>query len=221
VQWVPGRQGAEGNEHADQAAKRAAARPTRGQGGTLYLAYISRTVTEARVEARQSWLSRVLSKRLAKAQRAYRPGKGWKQDLVIAKAPKKVASRYSQLKVGHAAVGEYLQRIGAQDDAACQWCSAPKETVHHLLCECWWREQRMVLCRALAKARIQPPARAEDCPEGRLFGDPKAAKPLLGFLATTAVGCRRGEAERAAGEALRDGKWGLEELEEGDQAGVG
>jgi hypothetical protein len=51
--------------------------------------------------------------------------------------------------------------------------------------------------------------------------DPKAAKPLLGFLATTAVGCRRGEAERAAGEALRDDEWGLEELEEEDQARVG
>jgi hypothetical protein len=78
-----------------------------------------------------------------------------------------------------------------------------------------------VLYRALAKARVKPPARAEDCPGGRLFGDPKAAKPLLGFLATTAVGCRRGEVERIAGEALRDDEWGLEELEEVDQAGVG
>jgi hypothetical protein len=152
MQWVPGHQGAEGNEHADQAAKRAAARPARGQGGKLSLAYISRTVTEARVEARQSWLSRVLSKRSAKAQRAYRPGKGWKQDPVIAKASKEAENRYYQLKVGHAAVGEYLQRIGAQGDIVCQWCSAPKETVYYLLCECRkWREQRRVLYRALAK----------------------------------------------------------------------
>jgi hypothetical protein len=45
--------------------------------------------------------------------------------------------------------------------------------------------------------------------------------PLLGFLATIAVRCRRGEVERAAGEALRDDEGGLEELEEVDQAGVG
>jgi hypothetical protein len=75
--------------------------------------------------------------------------------------------------------------------------------------------------RALEKAQVQPPARAEDCPEGRLFGDPKAAKPLLDFLATTAVGCRRGGADRVAGEARRDDEWGLEEIEEVDQAGVG
>jgi hypothetical protein len=135
---------------------------------------------------------------------------------------KEAASRYYQFKVGHAAVGEYLQRIGAQDDIVCQWCSAPKETVYHLLCECRkWREQRRVLYRALAKAQVQPPARAEDCPEGRLFGDPKASKPLLDFLTTTAVGCRRGGAERVVREAQKDDEWGLEGLEEVDQAGVG
>jgi ribonuclease HI len=76
IQWIPGHHGAEGNEQADQAAKRAAARPARGQGGELSLAHVSRTVTETRVEARQSWLSRVLSRRSAQAQRAYRPSKG-------------------------------------------------------------------------------------------------------------------------------------------------
>ena len=113
IQWVLGHQGIEGNEKADQAAKRAATKPARNQADGLSLAYTSRVITETQDQTRQAWLTRALARRSRRVQRTYRSGNGWKQDPVVAKAPKRVACRFYQLKTGHAAVGAHLQRIGA------------------------------------------------------------------------------------------------------------
>jgi ribonuclease HI len=222
IQWVPGHQGIEGNERADQAAKRAASKPAHHQADGLTLAFTSRIITETQEQTRQAWLTSALAKRSGRSQRAYRAGNGWKQDPVVAKAPKRVARRFYQLKTGHAAVGAFLQKIRAQEDASCQGCRAPNETVHHLMFECrQWCSQRRILYRDLAKARVQGPTAMEECPEGRLFGDSKATKALLEFLATTAVGCSRGEAIQEVERAQKDEEWGLEVLDEEGRDGEG
>jgi len=77
------------------------------------------------------------------------------------------------------------------------------------------------LYRALARARVQAPTTVEDCPEGRLFGDPKATGALLELLATTAIGCPRGEAARTAERAQADDEWGIEALDNEEQEGEG
>ncbi|KAL1978971.1 hypothetical protein VTN96DRAFT_7859 [Rasamsonia emersonii] len=58
---------------------------------------------------------------------------------------------------------------------------------------------------------------AEEYPEGRLFGNPKASRALLQFLADTTIGCPRGDQARAVDRAHRDDEWGLEALEEAEQ----
>lgn len=62
---------------------------------------------------------------------------------------------------------------------------------------------------------------AEDHPEGRLLGDPKATKAILQFLADTTVGCPLGEAARAAERTWKDDEWGLAALEEAEREGEG
>ncbi|KAL2008088.1 hypothetical protein VTN00DRAFT_8070 [Thermoascus crustaceus] len=171
---------------------------------------------------RQNWLTRALARRPREAQRAYRAYQGWKQDPVAAAAPKKIVSRYYQLKTGHAAIGTYLKRIRAQESEACRGCQAPKESIHHLLFECrQWRRQRGTLYQALDRAGVARPTAAEDHPEGRLLGDPKATKALLQFLADTTVGCPPGDLAQAAERARKDDEWGLEALEEAEKIGDG
>jgi ribonuclease HI len=219
IQWVPGHQGIEGNERADQAAKKAASKPSRRGCSELSIAYANRTRTEVVSTQRKQWLARALGCRSLVAQRAYRAQPGWKLDPIAATAPKRVASRYYQLKTGHAAIGAYLRRTKARESEACRGCQAPTESVHHLLFECReWRRQREALYEALRKAKVALPGIAEDHPEGRILGDPRATRAILQFLNDTAIGVPGG-GDQALDRARADNEWGLEALEEAEQAG--
>ena len=159
------------------------------QKGVISLAHVSRRRTEVCTAQRKQWIKKRLEKRSRKAQRTYKPAEELRQDPVAAAASKRVASRYYQLKIGHAAVGEFLQRRDAQASAACRWCQASRESVGHLLFECWeWQRQRRTLRGDLIQAKMQYPTAAEEIPEARLFGNRKAMKALLAFIATTGVG---------------------------------
>ena len=130
-------------------------------------------------------------------------------------APKHLASRYLQLKSGHAVIGAYLHQIQAQDDATCEDCGLSRETIHHhLLFRCRkWRHQGNKLYRDLKVDGIMRPTAAEEHPQGRLLGGPRATRALLQFLASTSVALPRAHLQRTAEGARRHDEWGLEALE--------
>ena len=77
------------------------------------LAFSQRARTEAITVQMQRWLTRKPSQKSQWKQPTYRPQRNWRLDPLIATAPKHLASRYFQLKSGHAAIGTYLQWIQA------------------------------------------------------------------------------------------------------------
>jgi hypothetical protein len=175
--------------------------------------YANRACTEV-IKARQQWLAKALGDRTRAARGHYKAQRVWKQDPILAAAPKKLASRVYQLKSGHAAIGPYLQRIGARDSKRCHGRQAPEESVRHLLLECReWRTPRENMAKALRKAGVEMPPSAESAPEERLLGGPRATKAALGFLAETTVACPQG-AERETSRAHREDEWGLGALVE-------
>ncbi|EED23626.1 hypothetical protein TSTA_070390 [Talaromyces stipitatus ATCC 10500] len=121
--------------------------------------------------------------------------RGWNLDPVAGKAPKRLASRYYQLKTGHAPIGTYLHRIGRRESPECQACKEPHETVRHVLFGCRGRRTgRRALYRALEKAGVPLPTAAEESPEARLFAEPIVTQ---------------------AREAESSDAWGWDTLEEG------
>ena len=65
------------------------------------------------------------------------------------------------------------------------------------------------------------PTAAEEHPQGRLLGEPKATRALLQFLASTSVALPQGYLQRAVERARKSEEWGLEAAEEAVKTGEG
>ncbi|ODM21421.1 hypothetical protein SI65_02265 [Aspergillus cristatus] len=181
----------------------------------ISLAFACRARTEAITAQKQRWLAKELNKRSQQGKRTYIPQRNWQLDPAVAVAPKHLASQYFQLKSGYAAIGEHLHRIQAQEDATCKGCGLARETIRHLLFGYRkWRHQRNKLYRDLEMDGVMGPTAAEEHPQGRLLGEPRATMALLHFLASTRVALPRAHLQRTAERAQRDDEWGLEALEE-------
>ena len=138
-------------------------------------------------------------------QPTYKPQRNWRLDPLIATAPKHLASRYFQLKSGHAAIGTYLQRIQAREESACQGCGSSEETVHHFLFESrQWRHQKSRLYKDLETDGVMRPTTAEECPQWRLLTQFKATRVLVQSLANTRVALPQGPLQQAVERARKD-----------------
>jgi len=155
TRWCLAHKGVAGNEKADEWATIAAGQPnthevewlsSSGRTGVRVaplprsLASLKREISEKKwAEARQ-WAGGRTSKT------KYRMPKSQKPDSAVADSTKRLASRYYQLKTGHARTGQYLHWAKVRPDAQCWWCKCPSQTRDHLFKVCpEWKTQQKTL----------------------------------------------------------------------------
>jgi len=137
IRWCPSHQGIDCNEVADQWAKHAADEPdahgvewfsTTNPDGSVStrkfplprsLANDKRGFSEQKRKDASNWAKKQLART---RNRKYRPGEQNKPDQTVAKAKKRLASRFYQMKTGHCLTGQYLAWTTHRPDATCWWC---------------------------------------------------------------------------------------------------
>jgi len=125
----------------------------------------------------------------------------------VAKARKRLAARFYQLKTGHCLTGQYLAWTTRRPDATCSWCQYRTQTRDHLFKHCpEWKNQQKVLWNAvLTETRKLPgPTRERHKTSiAELLADQRCSQAVLDFLETTDVGRASGPpvAEEADEEA--------------------
>ena len=93
LRWTPAHRGVEGNEQADETARRAA-EGNEGRAEPSYLleaslAHLSRKTTETRANATEEWIRGNSGRK-----RRYRPPRGGKMSKALARARKELAGRF-------------------------------------------------------------------------------------------------------------------------------
>jgi hypothetical protein len=91
---------------------------------------------------------------------------------------KRLASRYYQLKMGHAITGEHLKRINSTKDNRCWWYNnGDRQTMKHLIKDCHkWRKEREKLKKEINTAIWN------DKGTEHIFADRKNTPAILKFL---------------------------------------
>ena len=130
--WIPGHSGLTGNEKANLTARNRAERGGKLTERWSSLAYVKRNISEIRSRDLIKWHETEIQNREASRRGFYIPRTTECISLALGRAPKKYASRYYQLKVGHGAVGTFLVRIRVIETPECWWCGATEQTVEHL-----------------------------------------------------------------------------------------
>ena len=132
------------------------------------LAHLTKGTTETRTEATSRWVRGHVGQR-----RRYRPSKGGKLWKALDRTQKELAGHFYQLLLGHAAVAEYLRRVGQSPRDLCWWCgSGEHQTRYHLFVK--YRRWGLGIRRLWQKVRVTyewggaPTIR-------RLFGDESSA----------------------------------------------
>ena len=116
----------------------------------------------------------------------YRMPKSQRPDGAVAGSAKRLASRYYQLKTGHARAGQYLHWARVRPDAQCWWCKCPSQTRDHLFKVCpEWKVQQKVLWAEVLKEtkRWKISWTVRD-----LLADEICGRAVLDFLSSSDVG---------------------------------
>jgi len=114
-----------------------------------------------------------------------------KPDRTPARAEKRTASRFYQLKSGHALTGVYLKSTDNRPDDHCWWCGPENDSGTHqtrdtLFKHCYkWKDQQAAMW-----ARVMEVAKKgkQKWHAGDLLADERCSLAVLDFLRSTHVG---------------------------------
>ena len=201
IRWCPSHQGVEGNGVADEWAKQAADEPD--AHGVEWLNFTdphgivrkrrrdpspTSSATSRRKNGRH-WVSRKLAK---PSNRKYCSNAEHKPDPTVARANKRLVSRFYKLKTGHG--------LTSLDHATPSWwCQYKIQTREHLFKNCpKWKCQQKTLWATVLEEK---PGSSRARPAGGTAPRSRSCSPMngsVGFLATTDVG-------RTAGPPVAEG----------------
>jgi hypothetical protein len=141
--WIPGCKGVEGNEAADEQAKKAI---TDGSSNATHIPTQLHTPIphskSALIRTHNKLLNRKAQKAWTKSLRYSRmrktdptaPSKAYLK--LIAGTPRHLASILTQLRTGHVPLAKYLHRIKKTDSPTCPACHQGTESMHHFILHC-------------------------------------------------------------------------------------
>jgi len=164
ITWIPGHEEIQGNEKADEAAKKAAKDPQiNGLNTSTTWKYTHRPLKSAqkmKIKAlasatwKQQWMKETKTanhlRHLATHPKFQTGTKYYRS------APtRKTATTLAQLRTGHCGLKQYLHRFKKAPSPYCQ-CQYQKETVEHYLMECrTYKNERDVLRKAVGNGKMR------------------------------------------------------------------
>ena len=188
LRWTAGHEGIEGNEVADQEAKKAA----EGRTSDLNLlpAYLRKplltnpsAVKRAHNDALKgkwanTWKHSDRGRKMGNID-STTPSKGFLKAISTLGVTRTAASTIAQLRISHIPLNSYLKRFKRVDSARCPACRADDETIAHYLLSCLtYAHERWALARQAKKNRKAMTIKT-------LLGDPKMTIPLANFIEAT------------------------------------
>src|ERR1700733_10040780 len=184
IQWITGHKGVEGNELADEQAKKAI---TEGSSNTSELPRILKKALPHCKSAIKCAYSEKLKRNAQKAwQKSLRYERMKNTDPttpsrkyidLITDLPRKIASILSQLRTGHAPLAKHLHRIGKIDSPLCPGCKQSDETVQHLLLHC--------TAHQAARQALRNSTGGREINITKLLTTPKTLPALFRYIAAT------------------------------------
>ena len=188
VRWIPGHEGIEGNEKADEEAKKAAEGEEQSSPHRQLPRYLRKGPLPHSISALKQWHQKALkdrwkaqwekSPRYARAKiiDASMPSINFLK--LIDSLPKYQTSIYTQLRTRHAPLKQHLHRIGKSDSPFCPTCPGREETIYHFLFDCpQYVRERHIFQKALRRKATSI---------GYILTAEKATQALMKYINSTA-----------------------------------
>ena len=178
IEWVPGHMDIDGNEKADEEAKKTALEKQREEQTPPHHKLKSAQVTKINEDineaARKTWNN---GKGNARQHRKLTRPKRVKTGVQLyGDLPRKQLANLIRLRTGHCRLNNYLNRYKIIEDPACD-CGRGIETVKHFLLICKNHEE--------ARKELRKKVGARNMRMEKLLGDPQLVKDTLEYVGKT------------------------------------